>query len=419
MNLIWHIIKKQGLLFLRNPQQLLLLIALPIILVVILGTALGGMMNGSSTGLSIKIAFLESEEEAEQIRTFLSDLKQQLPEDTYKALEADLGDMLPVSILKSVFDSDEVSDFIKVDYLDPSERNDLIKDDSYTAVIEVPKNFSYDLLNTMVMGGTAPSLKVTYNEEKQVSTSIISSFLTQIQNQFTKENFLAQQGIDLTEMPLEEIKAEIVTINEKNPIEAKSYYTIGMVVMNVLFIAGAIGYYAFHEKEIGVFNRIILADVSRWAYFIGVFLSGMIFSFIQAIIIFLFSWVVFGISWPNIGLFLLVTVAFSFAVGGLAVLLSALNYKLNSEIITNFFMNVIVILLSVLGGSFFPIGDYVPAIQQIGNMTPNGAGLSAYISILRGESFIVISDYLLYLVGFGALMIVIAVLCFPKRGVSS
>lgn len=417
--MIWQIIKKQGLLFLRNPQQLILLIALPIILVVILGTALGGMMNGSSSPLSLKIAFIESEEEQEQVSTFLAELKQKLPEEAFTAMEADLGNLFPVTIIKSIFDSEEVSDFIEVDYRNPSERNELIKDNSYTAVIEVPKNFSYEVLNAMIMGGTAPSLEVTYNEEKQVGTSIISNFLTQIQNQFTKQSFLAQQGIQLSEMPIEEFKAEIVTVNEKDPIEATSYYTIGMVVMNVLFIAGAIGYYAFHEKEIGVFNRVILANVSRWVYFTGIFLSGLIFSFIQAIIIFTFSWLVFGISWPDVGSFLLVTLAFSFAVGGLTVLLSALNYKLNSEMITNFFMNIFVILLSVLGGSFFPIGDYVPAIQAMGNMTPNGAGLSAYISILRGESFAAISDYLLYLIGFGVVTILVAILCFPKRGVSA
>ncbi|WP_010093824.1 ABC transporter permease [Ornithinibacillus scapharcae] len=417
--MIWQIIKKQGLLFLRNPQQLLLLIALPIILVMILGTALSGMMNGSSSPLSLKIAFLESEGEEEQVKAFLADVKEQLPVEAFAEIEANLGNMLPVSTIKSVFDSEEVRDFIEVEYLKPSERNEIIKDDSYTAVIEVPKNFSYDLLTTMIVGGTAPTLKVTYNEEKQVGTSIIASFLTQMQNQFTKQNFLAQQGIQLSELAVEEMKAEIVTVNEKNPIEATSYYTIGMVVMNVLFIAGAISYYAFHEKQIGVFNRIILADVSRWVYFTGVFLTGMIFSFIQAIVIFAFSWLVFGISWPDVGLFLLVTVAFSFAVGGLTVFLSALNYKLNSEMITNFFMNIIVILLSVLGGSFFPIGDYVPAIQSMGNMTPNGSGLSAYISILRGENIAAISENLLFLVGFGMIMILIAVLCFPKRGVSA
>ncbi|WP_042150386.1 ABC transporter permease [Paucisalibacillus sp. EB02] len=418
--MIWQIIKKQGLLFWRNPQQLLLLVALPIILIAILGAALGSDFENESSPIKMKVAFMENVGEQEQIDQFITDLHEKLPSKAVKEIESNIENMAPINSIKAVFESEEVSDFLEITYIEPSEKNKIVEDDSYSAIVEVPESFSYDVLDFMVLGNTeAPTLTVTYNEEQQVRTSIVSSFLTQFQEQLTKGAFLGKNGIDVSTINFQEIKGEVISINEKKPVSASAYYTIGMTVMNVLFLAGAIGYYAYHEKELNVFNRIIMANVSRWVYFSGVLASGTIFAFIQSLIIFTFSWLVYGIRFPNVIDFLVVTLSFSFAIGGLAVLLSALNYRLNSETITNFFMNIIATLLAVLGGSFYPIGDFSPLIQSLGNMTPNGAGLTAYITLLRGDGIAGIVDSVMYLLIFALMTVVVAALCFPKRGVSA
>src|SRR5699024_11886143 len=62
------------------------------------------------------------------------------------------------------------------------------------------------------------------------------------------------------------------TIGGNNVIEAKEYYAIGMVVMDVLYMASSISSLAFVEKEKQIFNRIILQDVTGRYYFIVVFL---------------------------------------------------------------------------------------------------------------------------------------------------
>ena len=72
--------------------------------------------------------------------------------------------------------------------------------------------------------------------------------------------------------------------------------------------------------------------------------------------------------------------------------------------------------MSFLGGSFFPVGDSSKLIQLLGNITPNGAGMSAYMSILRGDGFSEISQYILFLILFAALSILIAALSFQRGG---
>ena len=87
--MIWQIVKKQALLFWRNPQQLLLLIGLPIILIAILGTALSSIMDGQSPQVEAKIAFVEHGGEKEQIQQFIDDLEQtEIPREQIGALQS-------------------------------------------------------------------------------------------------------------------------------------------------------------------------------------------------------------------------------------------------------------------------------------------------------------------------------------------
>ena len=117
--------------------------------------------------------------------------------------------------------------------------------------------------------------------------------------------------------------------------------------------------------------------------------------------------------------FLIVTVATAISVGGISVLLTAISYRLDSEVISNFFSSILVTLMAFLGGSFFPIGDLSRVIGMLGNLTPNGAGMSAYMAILRGDGFLEISNHVLFLILFAVVSIVVAALSFPKRGASA
>ena len=422
--MIWQIVKKQGLLLLRNPGQLLLLIGLPVLLIAILGTALSSMMEGQGPEIEVKVAFIEHEDEKEQVDRFINDLdKMELPTEVRQVIQDNALQMSPIQLLKeSVFGSAELEKMIEVTDAGISDKKTILNDDSYTALIEVPQNFTYDTLKAMILNeGSQPELKVYQNEGSQIGSSVVDNILQQFQKQLTLQTFLGQKGIDQSKIQINEesIPGEITTINKKDPVSTKSYYAIGMAVMNVLFMASAISGITFLEKKIHVFDRVILANVSRWVYFIGVFLSGAIFALLQLFIVFGFSWALFRVSWPNFGLFLIVTIATAVAVGGISVLLTAINFRLNSEVISNFFSSVLVTLMSFLGGSFFPVGDSSKLIQLLGNITPNGAGMAAYMAILRGDGFSEISQHVLFLILFAALSILIAALSFPKRGASA
>lgn len=419
--MIVQIVKKQGLIFLRNPTLLLLLVGLPIILILILGVSLGGMMDGESVKINAKVGLIEHGSEQEQVQTFIHDVENSgLPTEAKQAIQANAEQFTFMeTLIQDVFGSEKLAKVVDLKTIKSADKEKIIQDDSYAAVIEVPENFTYDTLRRTILGkGDPGTLKVYKNEGKQIGSEVVASILEGFQEQLALMQFAGPHHISMgaIQMDAEAISGEVISINQKKPITSQNYYAVGMAVMNVLFVASMIGSFAFQEKKIHVFNRVILANVSRWEYFTGIFISGVIFGFLHLLIVYGVSWLFFGVSWPNLLGFFLVTFGLALAVGGLAVLLTAISYRIDSEQITNYFSSIVVSIIALLGGSFFPIGDFSKTIQFLGNLTPNGAGMTAYLTLLRGDGIAAVLNQLYFLSIFAVALVVIAGFSFPKRG---
>lgn len=421
--MIIQMIKKQTLLFLRNPVELLLLLGLPIILITILGNALGDFMDGGELDLSFKLAVIEEENEEEQVERFISSLEaSDLPEEVREELSVQIETIAPAQTLINIFQSDELKDMVTLEKIDSSQLEAIKSDDSYAAIIAFPENFTYNFFENIILEKeTNPEIQLYQSEGAEIAGNIVKQVITTYQEEYTLSTFLGKNGIDpeaFYALP-KDIKQEVSSVNKYHPVTAMDYYAIGMVVMNVLFMAATIATYAYHEKKSQVFNRMIVANVSRWGYFFSTLLTGTLFALIQMLFVFAFAYLVFDVTWPDIAAFFTISLFFGLAVGGLAVLLTAISFRANSEQIISFFSGVVVTLFAFLGGSFFPIGDSSSFIQKLGDFTPNGAAMSAYLSLIRGETVIENLDHILFLGCFALGAIIIGVLSFPKRGATS
>lgn len=421
--MIWQLVKKQGISFIRNPVQLLLLIGMPIILILILGVALSGIMDGEMPEIKIKLGFVQHESEQMQADRFMDDIAQMgIPIGQLEEIEAGMEEMMPVRFLKeTVFGNEEMEEIVTVIESAPGDKAELLDDNTYTAIIEVPANFTYEMMQSLIFGnGNQPVLKLYRNDQHGIGSGVVATVLQQFQEQYALISFVGEAGLNPGAVAVDSERiGDQVIIDKQNAVDSRSYYTIGMAVMNVLFIASTIGAVAFREKKEHVFNRMLLGNISRWTYFTGIFLAGAIYGFIHLLLIYGFAAIVFSVTWPNIAIFLLVTISYAAAVGGLTVLLTAISYRVNSDAITGFFSSVVVTLMAFLGGSFFPIGENSPFMNTLGNLMPNGAGMSSYLAVIRGASAGDIQHYLLYLILFAAAAIGIAAWSFPKRGVTS
>src|SRR5690625_441990 len=411
--MIWEIIKKQMRVFVRDRLQLLLLIGLPILLIIILSISLSGFISGDTIEIEANVALIEHSNEDKQIEQFIDELKQSdLPQEVIESMVATVKNFAPIHTMKDdVFA--ELNNMFQITEIDPSEKEAALKED-YAVIIEVPENFTYDLLrNVMLDEGDIGT--ITLYEKHEIGSAAVKSVVQTFEEQLSMNALLAKNDIDSNIINVNTEFGEQTGIGQKQAINSQQYYTVGMAVMNVLYIATAISSFAFAEKQSQVFNRVILSNVSRWTYFIGIFISSTLFSFIQLLIIYSFSWLVFGVTW-SIFQFIIVTLCFAMAVGRLASLLNAISYKINTEQVTNFFGTILIAFFALVGGSFFPIGDLSNVIQMIGDFTPNGAAMSAYLGLLRGDQLLDVARHLTYLIAFTLIVLVIAVFSFPKRG---
>src|SRR5699024_11058562 len=157
-----------------------------------------------------------------------------------------------------------------------------------SVVIEVPDDF---LLNTwqyiFLEEGEAGTWNIDYNQDKTMEVVATKEIVSKFQKQMT----LHQYAVDEEKNP-ESLLGSIEnfgtqqTIGGINVIDVEDWYAIGIVVMNVLFMASSISSFAFVDKEIHIFNRIILGDFPVSIYFIGVFFAATVFAFIQMLLLF-------------------------------------------------------------------------------------------------------------------------------------
>lgn len=414
--MIFPFIKKDLLVMIRNRQELLVLLLMPIVLIAILGFALGGVFKGDSPNIHLKVAIINNDNEQEDLQQFIKDIENAgLPTEAETSMKTGAQSLLPVAILtEDVFDSEELKKYFEVEIIKPEQAEKVKKDDNYAAIIEIPEKFTYHLLSKVFLDKSAEiSLQLYKNEGKQGTSNLVEDVIRQFQKQLTTMTIVGKNGIQLDTEP---ITGTIETVSKKEPINSMQYYTVGMSVMFIMYVASNISSFAYREKQLHVFNRIILSNTSRWSYFIGIFFSTMLIAFIQQLILYGVSALIFHVYWGDLAAFLVLNLSLSFAIGGVAALLTAVNYRIDSESASGFFSSILVTLFSLLGGSFTPLAEVSPIIEFIGNLTPNGAGMTALLKVLQGSGITGIFEHVLYLIIFGIVLLSVAAFSFPKRG---
>ena len=80
---------------------------------------------------------------------------------------------------------------------------------------------------------------------------------------------------------------------------------------------------------------------------------------------------------------MLLSVFLAVAVGGLSVLLSAINLRLKNSKASTIFQAVVIQIFALLGGSFFPVAG-IPVMQRLGGLTINGAAMQGFLKLMMG-----------------------------------
>lgn len=414
-----HFIKKDMLILLRNRHTIIQLLLMPTILICILGFALSSMMGEDTAALKPKVYMVSHGSEQKELQQFLAEVNASTVlspiEKTTIAQTAPA--VLPLSMLKdNVLADKEVKKSITLKEALASELKKLKKGDKATTIVEVPNGFTYDFLQYMFFQkGKAPTLKVLQNEADPLSGSAFMGVLDTFQEHYAFSNLLQKEHLPTTLSEKEMIKITKESIDQTPILSSAAYYTIGMSMMFIYFIASNLAAFAYQEKENHMYSRILLSNVSPLSYLGSFFVSGTLLSFIQVCILFGASVLLYDVNIPSISLFLLITLCVSLGIGGVTTFITALTLKFKNENIPSFFSSIIA-FFCFFGGSYVPISTFSDGLQTIGSFTLNGAGLQAYMKMMQEYDMSMYSNQIWTLLGYAVVCLIIAVVLFPKRG---
>lgn len=186
---------------------------------------------------------------------------------------------------------------------------------------------------------------------------------------------------------------------------------MAMVVMMSLMtgLPHAISY----EKDMGTLDGMLVAPINRFSIILGKVIAQTTRGLVQGLIILALAILIFGVViYGNILLviFLLLLCVFSFV--GLGILIT--SFTENEETATMVMMTLMFPMM-FLSGVFFPMQEMPWYMQDIAHCLPLTYATTALIDVMvLGAGVSAISTEIMILIGFGTVMLLIAIPMFKK-----
>lgn len=419
---MFQLLKKDSLILMRSRADLTELLFMPFILIAILGLALGNLTLTEFNINTFPVGFVQqdSEESLEAWRNDLSDL--QLPDEAVLQLVSQAESVTPGNQLNDILTSEEIAEWIElVSYSSISEAEEALEEGDITGLIIMPDGFNEAVWSALFLDETnSQPLRLEVQDSTSVTTDIVRGVLTTYADQFNLEASVAvatEGQAEVIETPEE--YGTLETLTREEPVSSFQYYTIGMGVMFALHTAPALSTRAFKEKKQHVFGRLMLSGTRPYTFLASKMAAGTVITFIQLLILFILSTLVFGtfrgrsvIFWGDM---IMVSVVFSLVVGSISSLLTSVTLHSESNASSGFFGGIIVTLFAFVGGSFTPVENFSQLLRSIGNWTPNGAMMTAYLQLLQGFALTEVMGMLIRVLGMTVIILAISIMLFPKR----
>lgn len=418
-----NLIKKDFLTISRDRSEVLVLLAMPLILIAILGFALGGLMSGEQGIDEIPVAIVMENDFENDLEEFQQTLIQEgLPQENVEQIIMSSRDSDPATIFMDIMESPDLEEVItfRTDF-NREQANEAIKQDEVAAVITIPQKFTLNTLMAIYLGEESnANIELLVQNNEQFQAGIVENILTSFTEQYNLEVSILQatEGIAIES----EVRGEFGKVSylpTLRPVSSFQYYTMGMAVMFALYVASTVSSNAFKEKTSHVFARLMLTGERPLRYLLSKGISAMVLSIVQLMILFIVSTLAFqtfgDMSLESLIGMGIVTLAFSLTIGSLATLLTAIALQFNDDAVSGIFSGFVVSAFGFIGGSMLPVEQFSPLLRELGNLTPNGAMMTAYLQLMQGLELVDVLPMIYRVLTMMVVFIIIAVAIFPKR----
>lgn len=406
-------IQKDLLVILKDRKSLIITLCMPAVLTTILGFAFGSMMSGDYTLGKANIAIVSRdvrELDMERITDFLDNPNSgvKLSDEQKANLSELLRDMNFEKILyDEILENPEIKNFIQYKKMGYDKALSLLKKGDIAAAVVLPEGFTYDTFMNLVTPFRNPiTIEVIKHPDHMIKgemiSAIVKGFTDALSAGIIAKNVLFEASVEnnvgsdteeeigdlikgMYNAGVRDIKVNKITAEGKKAVSSFQYYAAGMAVMFILYVAADGAQYSIDEVNNGTYRRLIMAGAGRIRFFLSRFTATALFAVLQLTVLISYSSFVFKTDWGNPRGAALLSFFLSVAIGGMAVLLSAINLMLKNSKASIVFQAVVIQFSALMGGSFFPVTG-IPIMQKIGGYTINGAAMKGYLKLMMGYS---------------------------------
>lgn len=280
--------------------------------------------------------------------------------------------------------------------------------------IIIPEDFTINILSgkqgnlTIVIDQSNPQLSVTME-------SVLSKTIEQMGTQMAIRNLNTTYNVSITTATTMVTPYNVdfkgIVPGEPNYFQFVAPGIIAMVVMMALMtgLPHAISY----EKDTGTLDGMLVAPIHRLSIILGKVMAQTVRGMIQGFIILLLAVVLFGVVIEGsifLVIFLVLLTVFSFV--GLGILIT--SFTENEETASMVMMSFMFPMM-FLSGVFFPLQQMPWYMQGIAHFLPLTYATTALRKVMvLGADISAVSTEIMILVGFGLVLLLVAVPMFKK-----
>jgi len=187
-------------------------------------------------------------------------------------------------------------------------------------------------------------------------------------------------------------------------IEFINFLIPGIVGMTAMFGSTNETMSIVWDKSMGVFDRILAAPVSSTSIIVGKTMAGAVMGVISALVLLIIGNIIFGVSFANIGVVILIILLASFSFTGIGTIISGLASEPREAMMLS---NLLRFPMMFLGGVFFPTEAMPMPLPYVAKALPLTYATEALRTIqIGGNMSIVFMDAVALLVyTFGTMLL--------------
>ena len=174
---------------------------------------------------------------------------------------------------------------------------------------------------------------------------------------------------------------DVLGETKKNP--GSSLLAAGLGVMFLLFSAAGAGGALIEEAESGTLDRILATQVTMTKLLLGKLLYLSSVAVLQLLVMFVWGEIFFGVELHrHLGGFFVITVVTAFACSAFGLVLAAAS-KTRMQLVA--LSNLLILIMSALGGSMVPRYLLSEKIQKLGLVTLNAWAIDGFLKVFWRE----------------------------------